>query len=339
MTAEERIKEGKEALHRGDWSRAFEVFHQEDLLSNASVLNYLAWLYMYGYGTSKDKSRAVEYLRKAADQGYSMALHNLGLLHEYGIGVEKDQQAAKGFYRQAASLGLTESQRQLSRLYMTDSPSSSETSEAMYWAQQASGSEADHTVNSKLGLTLVKQSCKDPGELWGGFLLPVVGSLACHTLLTAILIYWVFPCIPGFSFIGTVPDAVWLGFVFWCATMIMMVLMLIAIPVVGLVVSLAFALVIAPFLKDFPAIPPRRQVRFVVTVLTGAFLLTLQMMAVRFLADFFPNAFIVQSWPATFALAALMLVACLVYRRLLGAMTASVPPEENESYKLEWVFD
>lgn len=340
MTAEEKIREGKEALQKGEWDRAFQLFHQEDLLSHASVLNYLAWLYMYGYGTARDQSRAIECLKKAADQHYSMALHNLGLLHEYGIAVEKDTETAKDFYRQAADLGLPEAQRQLSRLYMTDPSSNSDTSEAIYWAEQASGSDADHTVNSKLGLTLVKQSCKDPGQLWAGFLLPILGSVACHTLITAIMIYWVFPYIPGFTFIGTVTDAVWLGFVFWCVTVLMLPLVLV-IPLIGFVVSFIFAFVMAPFLKGMITERPQngQQTKLIFSLFTGTILLALLMMVVRFMADFFPNTFIVQSFPATFALAALMLAACLIYRRLLGALTGKVPPEQNESYKLAWVVD
>ena len=58
--------------------------------------------YYNGEGVDQDKAVAVEWLRKAAEQGYARAQNNLGYCYEYGQGVDKDTAVAVEWYRKAA---------------------------------------------------------------------------------------------------------------------------------------------------------------------------------------------------------------------------------------------
>ena len=51
-----------------------------------------------GTGVEKDEQKAVEWYKKAAEQGYANAQSNLGWCYESGIGVGKDEQKAVEWY-------------------------------------------------------------------------------------------------------------------------------------------------------------------------------------------------------------------------------------------------
>jgi TPR repeat protein len=59
---------------------------------------------------------AVEWYRKAADQGDAFAQCNLGVMYENGYGVAKDMNKAVEWYRKAAAQGITLAKQSLKRL-------------------------------------------------------------------------------------------------------------------------------------------------------------------------------------------------------------------------------
>jgi hypothetical protein len=78
----------------------------------------LGAMYGNGSGVAKSNSIAVEWYRKAATQGFAMASCALGLLHYYGgLGVEKNYSLAVECHRKAAEQGLARSQNELGVLY------------------------------------------------------------------------------------------------------------------------------------------------------------------------------------------------------------------------------
>lgn len=69
---------------------------------NVDSLVKMGDYYLYGIGTEKDLSRAVQCYQGAADYTQSaQALYNLGWMHENGVGLNQDYHLAKRFYDQA----------------------------------------------------------------------------------------------------------------------------------------------------------------------------------------------------------------------------------------------
>ena len=59
----------------------------------------------YGRGEPENKSAAVKWYEKAAEQGIANAQYNLGYCYEKGYGVTKDKEQAMQWYKKAADQG------------------------------------------------------------------------------------------------------------------------------------------------------------------------------------------------------------------------------------------
>jgi TPR repeat protein len=78
----------------------------------------LGSMYRRGLGVAKSNSLAVEWYRKAAMQGFALASCTLGLVYYYGrFGLEKNYSLAVEWHRRAAEQGLEQSQSWLGILY------------------------------------------------------------------------------------------------------------------------------------------------------------------------------------------------------------------------------
>ena len=73
----------------------------------------LGGCFLNGRGVAKDDRLAVEWYRKAAEQGLASAQCNLGLCLEDGRGVAKDERRAVEWYRKAAEQGYAKAQYSL----------------------------------------------------------------------------------------------------------------------------------------------------------------------------------------------------------------------------------
>ena len=62
-------------------------------------------MYHNGDGVSEDHVRAVEWWRKAANQGHAEAQSNLGVMYHKGDGISKDSVRAVEWWRKAANQG------------------------------------------------------------------------------------------------------------------------------------------------------------------------------------------------------------------------------------------
>jgi TPR repeat protein len=65
----------------------------------------LGTCYSIGRGVEQDEVQAVEWYRKAAEQGLADAQNTMGLHYIDGIGVEKDPEQAEEWFRRAAENG------------------------------------------------------------------------------------------------------------------------------------------------------------------------------------------------------------------------------------------
>ena len=70
-------------------------------------------IYYIGRGVDNNYSTALEWYRKAAEQGHANAQHNLGLMYENGYGVDKNLSTAVEWYRKAVEQGHANAQYNL----------------------------------------------------------------------------------------------------------------------------------------------------------------------------------------------------------------------------------
>ena len=66
---------------------------------------FLGSCYYNGYLVEENYTKAAEWFRKAAEQGYNVAQHNLGSVYYIGQGVEKNHTKAVEWLRKAAEQG------------------------------------------------------------------------------------------------------------------------------------------------------------------------------------------------------------------------------------------
>jgi len=104
---------------------------------HAGCMNSLGVTYTHGLGVSKDDTVAVEWYRKAAEQGDASAQNNLGIMYEYGNGVLKDTTIAAGWYTKAAKQGYAPAQCNLGVMYVFGIGVEKDTVIAVEWYTKA----------------------------------------------------------------------------------------------------------------------------------------------------------------------------------------------------------
>ena len=72
--------------------------------------------YRWGVGMEKNLPLAVQWIRKAADQGYPLAERMIGEMYEKGEGLSVGREEAMRWYRRAANHGDPEAQKDLAAL-------------------------------------------------------------------------------------------------------------------------------------------------------------------------------------------------------------------------------
>jgi len=68
-------------------------------------------MYANGFGVTKDYAQALEWLRKAAEQGNASGQQHLGWMYLNGLGVAKDDTQALKWLRKAADQGDVEAKK------------------------------------------------------------------------------------------------------------------------------------------------------------------------------------------------------------------------------------
>lgn len=96
-----------------DYSKAVEWFRKSAEQGYAKAQNHLGVCYRFGDGVSKDYNEAVKWYRKSAEQEYVWAQFNLGVCYERGYGVSKDINEAVKWYRKSAEQGNADAQKWL----------------------------------------------------------------------------------------------------------------------------------------------------------------------------------------------------------------------------------
>ena len=74
-------------------------------------------MYKNGRGVAQDYATAVQWYRKAAEQGYGPAQFTIGFLYGMGLGPPQDYARAARWYRKAAEQGFANAQHGLAIMY------------------------------------------------------------------------------------------------------------------------------------------------------------------------------------------------------------------------------
>lgn len=104
---------------RRDWTQAVEWSRRAAEQGHPGAQFNLACFYDLGRGVPRDGTKAVEWYERAASQGFVMALGNLGVLYEQGKVVPQDYSKAVYWYTKAAEQGDADAQYHLYFLYGT----------------------------------------------------------------------------------------------------------------------------------------------------------------------------------------------------------------------------
>ena len=120
-----------------DYSEAVEWFRKAAEQGYGRAQYYLGFCYDNGQGVSQDYSEAVEWFRKAAEQGHADAQFVLGIYYNNGQGVPQDYSEAVKWHRKAAEQGHAVAQNCLGYCYYDGWGVPQDYSEAVKWYRKA----------------------------------------------------------------------------------------------------------------------------------------------------------------------------------------------------------
>ena len=141
MTPEEMYELGKKYYHGEgvleDKSEAVKWYRKAAEQGCAAAQNNLGACYLYGTSISKDETEAVKWFWKAAEQGHAAAQNNLGICYLSGTGIPKDESEAEKWFREAAEQGEAIAQYNLASCYYFGNGVSMDRAQALKWFQLA----------------------------------------------------------------------------------------------------------------------------------------------------------------------------------------------------------
>jgi len=108
--------------------------------------NMLGVMYAEGRGVTQDDAQAVNWHRKAAEQGYAMAQILLGIRYREGRGVPQDDVQAVDWYRKAAEQGYAPAQLNLGVMYAEGLGAPQDYMQAHMWLNLATVRHADEEL-------------------------------------------------------------------------------------------------------------------------------------------------------------------------------------------------
>ena len=140
-----------------DFKRFWKLVHDRSPGRHTPWAQFnLGIAYDYGRGVKQDYKEAVEWYRKAAEQGDAKAQHNLGVNYSKGQGVKQDHKEAVTWYRLAAEQGLAVSQNNLGGMYAVGDGVPQDFAKALKWLQSA----AEQGVENALEILEILQQHK-----------------------------------------------------------------------------------------------------------------------------------------------------------------------------------
>ena len=119
------------------YEKAVEWYRKAAEQGYANTQCRLGSMYHDGRGVEQSYKTAVEWYRKSAEQEYAAAQCNLGLKYKYGQGVEQSYEKAVEWYRKAAEQGYANAQCNLGVMYEYGQGVEQSYEKAVEWYQKA----------------------------------------------------------------------------------------------------------------------------------------------------------------------------------------------------------
>ena len=115
------------------WSATTPALEHEEAGAQLAI----GRMYERGIGVPQDYAKAVEWYRRAAEQGLARAQYNLGRMYDYGRGVTQDYAKAVKWYRRAAEQEFAGAQNDLGFMYETGPRGTTGLCKAVEWYRRA----------------------------------------------------------------------------------------------------------------------------------------------------------------------------------------------------------
>jgi len=130
----------------GNYTQAVDWYRKAAEQGVAEAQYLLGACYANAQGVTEDDAQAVYWYRKAAEQGYANAQFKLGYAYHFGQGVTKDEAQVVYWYRKAAEQGYGDAQGMLSLSYYWGWGTAQDLDQAKYWGRKAVAQEGLNTV-------------------------------------------------------------------------------------------------------------------------------------------------------------------------------------------------
>ena len=100
------VSDAINAMRAGNFAEAYCVLKPYAESGDAEAQYNIGWMYLNGYGLMMNDSKALEWWKRASDQGYTDASFSIAMLYSLGEGqVEKDMDKAIEYYLMAVEDG------------------------------------------------------------------------------------------------------------------------------------------------------------------------------------------------------------------------------------------
>jgi uncharacterized protein len=133
-----------------------EALHYDAIKRHCPGIQYNIGInFEKGNGVEKNNVKAVEWYKKSAEQGYSLAQFKLGVCYGLGLGVKQDYSKAFNWYKKSAEQGNSTAQYNLGFYYANGRGSEQDYSKAFVWYKK-SADQGYSTAQFNLGVCYAK---------------------------------------------------------------------------------------------------------------------------------------------------------------------------------------
>ncbi len=157
LSPNELYSRGVSHYDNQEYEQAVEYFRKAAEQGHTDAQFYLGYCYENGQGVAQDYMEAVKWYKKAAEQGDADAQFNLGVCYDNGRGVAQDYKEAVKWYREAAEQGDASAQCNLGYCYKNGQGVTQDYNEAVKWYRKAA-EQGDADAQCNLGY------CYDIGQ-------------------------------------------------------------------------------------------------------------------------------------------------------------------------------
>lgn len=137
LTPAQMFEKGNDAYHSQNYAEAVNWFRKAADQGYVGAQYGLGVMYENGYGVDQDYAEAVRWYRKAADQGDAFAQCNVGYMYSNGYGVNQNYAEAVSWLRKAADQGNAFAQFNLGYMYDEGEGVDQDYAEAVSWYRKA----------------------------------------------------------------------------------------------------------------------------------------------------------------------------------------------------------